>query len=69
MTQYCYNKKADDNGVHEVHRTDCKYLPLPENREYTQSSSDEVVLIKLRMDHPELLFDGCGHCMKPFSKF
>ncbi|MBM3703081.1 MAG: hypothetical protein FJW63_08885 [Actinobacteria bacterium] len=34
MTLYYVNKQAQDNRDHEVHRSDCYYLPSEENRQY-----------------------------------
>lgn len=32
MALYFVNKNAQANGDHEVHTSDCIYLPKPENR-------------------------------------
>lgn len=34
MATYYVNKRAQLNGDHEVHISDCLYLPLIENRKY-----------------------------------
>jgi len=34
MKTYYVNKNAQSNGDHEVHESDCKRLPLQENRLY-----------------------------------
>ena len=34
MASYYVNKKAQLNGDHEVHKSDCPYLPNMENRKY-----------------------------------
>ena len=34
MAEYYANKKAQDNGDHEVHEGDCNYLPGPGNKLY-----------------------------------
>lgn len=33
MTQYYVNKRAQDNGDHEVHTSTCIFLPSEQNRE------------------------------------
>ena len=32
MKNYYINKNAQSNGDHEVHKDDCKYLPIAANR-------------------------------------
>ena len=32
MARYYVNRQAQSNGDHEVHRSDCYWLPSPENR-------------------------------------
>jgi len=34
MATYYVNKQAQANGDHEVHKSDCRYLPSSENRKY-----------------------------------
>ncbi len=34
MVEYYVNRNAQDNGDHEVHKSDCEYLPDVENRQY-----------------------------------
>ena len=34
MALYYVNKNAQANGDHEVHKSDCDYMPKPENRQY-----------------------------------
>lgn len=34
MKKYYVNKNAQTNGDHEVHTSDCRYLPNVENRKY-----------------------------------
>ena len=40
MAQYYVNKEAQVNGDHEVHTSDCSYLPTAENRQYLGTFSD-----------------------------
>jgi len=40
MAEYCVNRKAQDNGDHEVHTLDCEYLPVAVNRQYLGSFSN-----------------------------
>jgi len=34
MALYYVNKNAQANGDHEVHKSDCDYMPSQENRQY-----------------------------------
>jgi hypothetical protein len=34
MKKFYVNKKAQDNGDHEVHNEDCQHLPFLDNRRY-----------------------------------
>ena len=34
MVEYYVNRNAQDNGDHEVHKSDCEYLPNVNNRQY-----------------------------------
>lgn len=36
-TEYYVNKQAQDNGDHEVHKSDCSYMPDYDNRLYLGS--------------------------------
>ena len=37
MPVYYVNKKAQDNGDHEVHEAGCSYMPEDENRKFLGS--------------------------------
>ncbi|MDH3973945.1 MAG: LysM peptidoglycan-binding domain-containing protein [Deltaproteobacteria bacterium] len=60
--KYYINMNAQANGDHEVHLTDCRWLPNTENRAYLgefASGSDAVAEGKKRYDAA----DGCAHCL------
>lgn len=49
MSTYCVNRRARADGVHEVHRTDCAFLPF--NRDglgYHARGEDAVDAARLR---------------------
>lgn len=61
MIKYYVNTVAQENGDHEVHTSDCHWLPKPENREYLgefYSCTGAVQEAKTRYSKA----DGCKHC-------
>lgn len=61
MPEYLVNKNTGEKGEHEVHKTDCRYLPDEENREplgYFDNCKDAVK--KAREKYSTA--DGCGKC-------
>lgn len=63
MPYYYVNKKAQTNGDHEVHQSDCSYLPDESNRYYLGSFIDCVDAVKEAKKHyPQS--NGCYYCSK-----
>lgn len=61
MKKYYVNKKAQNNGDHEVHHEDCIYLPSTENRKYLgQFSSCKDAVKEAKKDYSES--NGCKTC-------
>lgn len=61
MASYYVNKKEQFNGDHEVHKSDCRYLPNTENREYLGEFSNcrgAVIEAKKRYNQS----NGCYMC-------
>ena len=61
MAEYYVNKQAQDNSDHEVHTSDCTYLPDPENRLYVgtfHNCHDAVQEAKKYYQQS----NGCYHC-------
>lgn len=66
MAHYYFNKNTDDKGRHEVHTSDCSYLPSEANREYIGNylnCSEAIKAAKIRNIFKD--FDGCYWCSKP----
>ena len=64
MASYYVNKNAQTNGDHEVHRDDCKYLPLPENRYYLgEHASCAPAVTEARKYFTQV--NGCYFCSYP----
>lgn len=64
MKFYAY-KYVDNNGCHEVHTYDCKFLPSEENRVYLGDFNNCNEAIKhAKVKHPGHNFDGCYHCCR-----
>ena len=65
LEHYYYNLNTDLKGNHEVHRADCSYLPLPQNREYIglfNSCRDAILKAKFKTGKEN--FDGCYWCAR-----
>ena len=61
MDYYYVNKKAQENGDHEVHKESCDYLPNINNRKYLGLFSNcHDAVKKAREYHPQV--DGCKFC-------
>ena len=61
MAQYYVNKQKQDNGDHEVHKSDCDYLPNEENRIYLgEFTSCHGAVEKAKEHFPQS--NGCIHC-------
>lgn len=64
MARYYVNNNAQSNGDHEVHKQDCTFLPLPENRTYLGDfSSCSPAVTEARRYHRKV--NGCFFCAKP----
>lgn len=61
MASYYVNMRAQKNGAHEVHRSDCEYLPSPQNRMYLGEFPNCLDAVKKAKEvYPEA--DGCATC-------
>jgi hypothetical protein len=61
MASYYVNKNAQNNGDHEVHVRDCKWMPLSENAIYLGEFAhcrDAVAAAKRHFAQ----VDGCKYC-------
>ncbi len=61
MPYYYVNKKAQANGDHEVHQSDCPYLPDEANRIDLGNFVDCVGAVKEAKKH-YLRSNGCYYC-------
>ena len=69
MNHYYFNQNTDDKGNHEVHTTDCSYLPSVENRIYIGYFSDcKSAISDAKSKYPFKTFDGCFYCCRPCNK-
>ncbi len=63
MANYYVNKNAQPTGEHEVHKSDCDYLPDVENRQKLgsfDSCQEAVKEAKKYFDN----VDGCYYCSR-----
>ena len=61
MARYYVNKKAQDNGDHEVHKSDCSWMPSEENRlDLGNFSNCRDAVLKAKEYY--LQSNGCKHC-------
>lgn len=64
MALYYVNKKAQSNGDHEVHTSDCRYLPSTENRHYLGAFSNcKDAVTEAKKSYPQS--NGCKTCCEP----
>jgi hypothetical protein len=62
MHQYYVNKKAQTNGVHEVHRLGCRFLPKAEHRiNIGPFNNVQEALKEALKTHPTA--KGCPSCL------
>ena len=62
MSGYYYvNKIAQPTGEHEVHISNCRYLPLEKNRIYLGYFSNSGDAIKVARSYYSNV-DGCFYC-------
>ena len=64
MPAYYVNQNAQDNGDHEVHRSDCDRLPNEANREYLGvfSRCQDAVSEAKRRGYKRA--NGCYYCSR-----
>ena len=61
MAEYYVNRNAQDKGDHEVHKSDCEYLPIEENRQYLGSFSNCQDAVREAKKH-YAQSNGCYYC-------
>lgn len=61
MATYYVNKKAQSNGDHEVHTSDCRYLPNSENRIYLDEYNNCRDAVKKAKQYFSQV-NGCYYC-------
>ena len=60
-TKYYVNKRAQDNGDHEVHTADCSFLPSEENKLYLGAFTNcRDAVREAKKHYPQS--DGCYYC-------
>jgi hypothetical protein len=64
MKNYYVNKNAQSNGDHEVHTSDCTYLPLPENRLFLGAFNSCTEAVNESKKHYSQT-NGCKTCCNP----
>lgn len=61
MANYYVNKNAQSNGDHEVHKSDCSYLPGPQNRLYLGDfASCSPAVTEAKKHYTQA--NGCYYC-------
>ena len=61
MASYYVNMNAQSNGDHEVHKSDCAWLPRPENRIYVgEHASCHGAVSSARQYYTRV--NGCYYC-------
>lgn len=61
MASYYVNKNAQANGDHEVHRSNCTFLPAPANRVYLgEFESCAAAVREAKRYYTQS--NGCYHC-------
>lgn len=69
MNHYYFNNNTDNKGNHEVHTSDCSYIPAPNNRTYIGYCTDcKDAIIKVKNEYPLKSFDGCYWCCRSCNK-
>jgi hypothetical protein len=64
MAKYYVNKNAQPNGDHEVHLTECSFLPQAENRIYLGDfPSCAPAVREARKRYSQV--NGCYYCSNP----
>ena len=62
MELYYVNKNAQPNGDHEVHKSNCVFLPTLENRQYLGYFNDCHEAVKEAKKFYPYTADGCHYC-------
>jgi hypothetical protein len=61
MDLYYVNQQAQANGDHEVHKSDCDYMPSPEDRQYLSYFSNcHDAVQEAKKYYPQS--NGCYYC-------
>ena len=63
MSEYYVNKQAQPTGEHEVHKSDCEFLPSEENQLYLGSFNNCQEAIEEAKKHYSNV-DGCYYCSR-----
>lgn len=63
MPYYWYNDKIDSHGNHEVHRSNCKYMPNLHNASYIGEFTYDFQAMQNARKLSWKKFDGCFFCM------
>ena len=61
MTRYYVNKIAQSNGDHEVHTTECSWLPIAENRIDIGDFYSCAMAVVAALEYYSPV-NGCAHC-------
>ncbi len=65
--RYFVNKNQQTTGEHEVHTSECGFLPAPENRIYLgEFTACEDAVREARKHYDNV--DGCYHCCRECHK-
>lgn len=63
MPNYVFNKSKNDGKFHEVHTTDCKWIPALYNRyDLGWHSNCLSAIQRAKAVTGDNDFDGCKHC-------
>ena len=63
MSKYYVNKRAQDNGDHDVHKSDCACMPMAENRLHLGDfSSCHDAVQEARKHYSQS--NGCFYCSR-----
>ena len=63
MARYYVNKQAQSNGDHEVHKSECSYMPSAENSLYLgEFSTCHGAVREAKKHYPQV--DGCYYCSR-----
>lgn len=61
MPRYYVNKNAQANGDHEVHKSDCSFVPDPDNRIYLGDFATCVPAVRKAKEYYRQS-NGCYFC-------